>query len=221
MTNVAANRGSDSFYRFAVGCGLLLGIFALAWGRWNLGSAHERLFAVDEQQILARKSVDEQRMETERISGYEASLRRSMAAEKDRSSHHYFFLSDEADRTNRRLQHAQLELNRRQDLANMRSRRATLLQRQTETDVRRSDALAVLGLTLTVTGLFLWYLRRQRPLDAALREDKHSTEELPGHIGMPWDEVVVWSDSSVEDENGGSLRPLGGARRSDTSINPS
>ena len=37
---------SDTFYRFTVAAGLLMALFALAWGHWSLGQGRERLHEV-------------------------------------------------------------------------------------------------------------------------------------------------------------------------------
>jgi hypothetical protein len=167
----------DSFYRTLVASGLLLALFALAWGRWNIAHSRDRLFVVEEHQILARASLDRQKADSGRIEAYSATIHRALSGTADRNSPRYAFLTAETERTDKRLQTAGLEMERRKLTSEMHDRQHAQLTEQIETDTKRSDALAVLGFTLTVLGFFLWYLRRQRWMDRSLRSDSFSRDE--------------------------------------------
>jgi hypothetical protein len=153
--------------------GLVLALFALVWGRWTSGPLRERLFSAEEQQVLAHLSVEEQRAEVERVEGYRGLMQRSLSAERDHNSPRFFYLTNEKERTERRLDRARRELDRRNALAGLRTEQLSRMKKQGDTDRARGDAMTVLGLSLAVVGCVLWYLRRQRHLDSPLRLASH------------------------------------------------
>jgi hypothetical protein len=181
---------SDSFYRFAVLAGLILALFALAWGRWNLGQTRERLFALRDQVIADRARGAQQRAEASRIDTYAAALPRALARDRALRSYRIPFLMGEIKRTAKRQERAHIESARLQEQVDARLGQAAELEAQRKVDVARADGVAALGLTLTVTGLLLWYIRRQRYLDASLREAA-AVSDPSIEQESPWDDLAI------------------------------